>query len=389
MNNKYFSFIKNRFPLIPESSSDLISDKLISPYIVRLPIAILKQAQLVVKQLYSLRENSDYIETVCSSSPVAAQFNPGNKSICMSYDFHIDSSGILKLIEVNTNAAFLLLGYLLYGYKGEPLPIADFSLDEIRQDWLNEAKSAGGSLSSIGIVDEAPRTQRLFIEFLCYEQLFKEFGFPVVIADPSELSWNGTELLYSGKPLDFIYNRSTDFYFEHPSLKALKEAYLAKKVTVSPNPHEYALLADKQRLIDWSLALKYPNIQTDTLLPIQKHLLETVHLTSSNSADIWAKKKKFFFKPLTSFGSKGSYRGEGISRVHFDQLIDKDCLAQEFCPPREELFQAPGFESTKLKYDLRFFAYRNRIQMVIARLYQGQVTNLRTPLGGFAPVVFS
>lgn len=389
MHTKYFSFIKNRFPQLPESSAELISDKLISPFTVQLPKDVLGQAKLVVKQLYSLRERPEYIQSVYSKSHVGGQFDPGNKSICMSYDFHMDSTGTLKLIEVNTNAAFLLMGYLLYGCKGEPLPIADFSLGELRENWLSEAQLNGNNLSSIAIVDEAPSSQRLFIEFLCYEQLFKEFGYDVSIADPSELAFRDEQLQAACHKIDFVYNRTTDFYFENPTLQALKEAYLAKKVTVSPNPHEYALLADKQRLIEWSLALREANYQTETLLPIQKNLLETVYLSESNSSQIWSKKKKYFFKPLTSFGSKGSYRGEGISRVHFDQLIDKQCLAQEFCPPPDQLFTAPGVEPTKLKYDLRFFTYKDRVQMVIARLYQGQVTNLRTPLGGFAPVVFT
>ncbi len=39
-----------------------------------------------------------------------------------------------------------------------------------------------------------------------------------------------------------------------------------------------------------------------------------------------------------------------------------------------------------MKTDLRLYAYRNRVLGVTARLYRGQVTNLRTPGGGFARV---
>ena len=39
-----------------------------------------------------------------------------------------------------------------------------------------------------------------------------------------------------------------------------------------------------------------------------------------------------------------------------------------------------------MKTDLRLYAYRNRVLGVTARLYHGQVTNLRTPGGGFARV---
>ncbi len=41
---------------------------------------------------------------------------------------------------------------------------------------------------------------------------------------------------------------------------------------------------------------------------------------------------------------------------------------------------------TSLKLDLRNYAYDGRVQLVAARLYQGQTTNFRTAGGGFAPV---
>ncbi len=51
---------------------------------------------------------------------------------------------------------------------------------------------------------------------------------------------------------------------------------------------------------------------------------------------------------------------------------------------------APSVETAEdgqeFKMDLRLFVYRNHLLGVGARLYQGQVTNLRTEGGGFAPV---
>ena len=43
-----------------------------------------------------------------------------------------------------------------------------------------------------------------------------------------------------------------------------------------------------------------------------------------------------------------------------------------------------GFQDLKL--DLRNYVYHGRVQLVSARLYQGQTTNFRTPGGGFAAV---
>lgn len=387
MHERFFSFLQHRFSGLPARASELLSDKLISPFTVTLPKTLLEQAQWVVKQLYALRNETWYGEDVLSRSARSAQFDPGNKSICMSYDFHLDPSGTLKLIEVNTNAAFFLTGYFLYQFTETPLPI-DFTLETFIENCKEESRLTKNNFNSLAIVDENPTSQRLYIEFLLYEQLFREFGYSTQIGDPAQLIYQNHLLSLNEKKIDFIYNRTTDFYFEQPQNSSLQAAYLNRAVTVSPNPHEYALLADKQRLVEWGLALKNNDTRYANLLPIRQHLLETDLLTKANSDFFWSHKKKYFFKPLTSFGAKGVYRGDGISRVHFEQLLEKQYLAQEYCPPPEHSFSILGQEPVKMKYDLRFYVYQDQLQMVIARLYQGQVTNLRTPLGGFAPVVF-
>ena len=40
------------------------------------------------------------------------------------------------------------------------------------------------------------------------------------------------------------------------------------------------------------------------------------------------------------------------------------------------------------KADIRLFTYDGHVLLAVARLYQGQTTNFRTPGGGFAPVFF-
>ena len=39
-----------------------------------------------------------------------------------------------------------------------------------------------------------------------------------------------------------------------------------------------------------------------------------------------------------------------------------------------------------LKFDLRAYAYDGAVRWVAARTYQGEMTDFRTPGGGFAPV---
>jgi hypothetical protein len=45
-------------------------------------------------------------------------------------------------------------------------------------------------------------------------------------------------------------------------------------------------------------------------------------------------------------------------------------------------------QPTPLKFDIRCFVYDGEVQLIAARLYQGQTTNFRTRGGGFAPVFF-
>jgi hypothetical protein len=60
-------------------------------------------------------------------------------------------------------------------------------------------------------------------------------------------------------------------------------------------------------------------------------------------------------------------------------------VAQQLIPPSERGILVDDQE-TKLKMDIRAYVYAGEIQLLAARLYQGQTTNFRTPGGGFAPV---
>jgi len=42
-----------------------------------------------------------------------------------------------------------------------------------------------------------------------------------------------------------------------------------------------------------------------------------------------------------------------------------------------------------MKFDVRAYAYRDRVLLLGARVYQGQVTNLRSPGGGFSAICVS
>ena len=100
-----------------------------------------------------------------------------------------------------------------------------------------------------------------------------------------------------------------------------------------------------------------------------------------------------FFKPKSSFGGKGVYKGASITTKVFDSFFGQHFLAQQLAPPAEIEIAVetvkdnkPVKEIQKMKYDLRCYTYNQHLQLIIARVYQGQTTNLRTVGGGFAIV---
>ena len=111
-------------------------------------------------------------------------------------------------------------------------------------------------------------------------------------------------------------------------------------------------------------------------------LLRTLPIKDfTDHQQLWSERKKWFFKTEHSFGGKAAYRGSSIARPVFAQILAGPYLAQEYVP-------APAVKvgSEEFKYDLRFFVYRDRIQLACARLYKGQMTNSQTPGGGIAAI---
>lgn len=380
--SQFIQQLKNSFRgLKDQALENRVSENLISPFTLHLPASVLKDVQKSIEVLFRLRENKTYQSSYHAELSALNLMDPGNKSICMSYDFHVTADQQIKLIEVNTNASFLALGHEMYKLHGLPLPVKDFSLEEIRRDIETEVRLHGKDIHkpmNVAIIDEEPEQQRLFIEFLVYQELFKEWGWNSQIQDYRSVDLEKT---------DFIYNRYTDFLFQQPESAALKSAFISKSTCFSPHPYEYFLLADKQRMIDWSLN---ENLQKWRVSPEDQAVIQSVvprsfSLEAENKEDIWAQRKTLFLKPKRAFGSKQSYRGSSISRKIFDELVGQEIIAQSFVPPSEQVFQTPEGEQS-FKYDLRCFAYQGRLQLIVARLYQGQVTNLRTPWGGFACV---
>ncbi|MEO8019376.1 MAG: hypothetical protein ABI769_16315, partial [Pseudomonadota bacterium] len=99
----------------------------------------------------------------------------------------------------------------------------------------------------------------------------------------------------------------------------------------------------------------------------------------------WADRKQWFFKPAQGFGSRGTYRGDKMTRRVFAEVMRGDYVAQMLVPPSERS-RGSEKDGAVFKVDVRNYAYDGKTQLIAARLYQGQTTNFRTNGDGFAPV---
>ena len=105
---------------------------------------------------------------------------------------------------------------------------------------------------------------------------------------------------------------------------------------------------------------------------------------SVSPSSIWACRNRFF-KPAGGYGGKAAYRCDKLTKRVWREILAGDYVAQALVPPSERMVDVEGIH-TDLKLDVRAYAYAGKIQLLAARLYQGQTTNLRTAGGGFAPV---
>ena len=127
-------------------------------------------------------------------------------------------------------------------------------------------------------------------------------------------------------------------------------------------------------------------VDAETRALIADIVPSTELITPENAEDIRARRKKLFFKPATGYGSKATYRGQNVTTRVFEEILAADYVAQTLVTPPSRSINVAGTVQD-LKYDLRCYAYAGEVQLTVARLWQGQTTNFRTPGGGFTPVV--
>ena len=358
-----------------------------------------QQIRAVVAAIERIVTLPGYRSQALARAPGTAQRAFGPLGVCMGFDFHLGPYGP-QLIEINTNAGGALLNVALARAQESCCAAMDWAFapqskadnleqilfDMFQAEWQRQRGAA--PLRSVLIVDEAPAAQYLAPEFELFRQLFERFGLHAAIADPGALTWLDGKLWYAGKAFDMVYNRLTDFYLSDPKHQALRAAYEADAVVLTPDPHAHALFADKRNLI--ALSQDALLASWDVSEPDRNLLRTTVpatRLVSPEQAEVlWAERRQLFFKPVAGYGAKAAYRGDKLTRRVWAEILTGDFVAQALVPPSERLIEVDGV-ATDLKFDLRAYTYAGQVQLLAARMYAGQTTNFRTQGGGFAPVI--
>lgn len=352
--------------------------------------------QRTVRAIEAAARLPGYQEAVFSWAPEIARRAPGAQGAFMGYDFHLAADGP-KLIEVNTNAGGAFLNAALGKAqraccaeaqaalrKFEPADFDEAVLRMFRNEWRLQRDSDGPR--RIAIVDDRPREQYLYPEFVLAERLLLKHGIAATVADAEQLRYEQGQLRFEGEPIDLVYNRLVDFALDGPRHAALRAAYLDDAVLVTPNPHAHALFADKRNLTLLSdpAKLRSWGLAAGPLADLAA-VPKTVLVTDENAPQLWETRRKLFFKPASGHGSKAVYRGDKVTRGVWGEIRRGGYVAQELAMPGERVIRIDDIRESR-KTDLRLYTYGGEILLIAARLYQGQTTNFRTAGGGFAPV---
>ncbi len=356
----------------------------------------LDQMHAVILAVERVVSTPAYVDLCLRDAHLHARVPARHRGAFLGFDFHLSAEGP-QLIEINTNAGGGPLNAVLRRAQRsccEPVtraladrgadPMRGF-VDMLRHEWTLARDTA--PLRRIAIVDDEPVGQFLYPEMLLFAEALRADGIAVVVCDPRELSIAGETLVHADGAVDLVYNRLTDFTLDETAHAPLAEALRRDLAVVTPHPRAHAVYADKLRLVTLSDpdALARLGVGPEDRALLERHVPRTQRVGPSDGERLWAERKTLFFKPRDGFGSRAAYRGDKITRGVFASVLAGDFVAQRIVAPSDRVVMVDG-EPRTLKVDIRNFAYDGQVQLVSARLYHGQTTNMRTPGGGLAPV---
>jgi hypothetical protein len=309
VKEKYFAALTaNGMPEIPREFS-------VVPLAQWIPRTTLGEIDNFIWLFDRVTTRVSWQNAITASAPEIAQFPRSEVCFFTAWDFHLSPEQGWQLIECNDNGSgFLfaaLINRLFYDLSDlvqdrsieEPVSMGAFR-ERLATFIAREAEEFFGVLPDglfcVLETSYALRTGKFYRELISLRDLLRRVGWRAEIGTPEDLRWDGKYLLLDRRPVIFVINRSTDFFWEEAAFSPLRAAYLEGKVYVAPNPFTYITRSDKRLLEflsspNWDQAL---GILPEERAVLSAHIPATHLLREENLDEIAAKKTDFFFKPV-------------------------------------------------------------------------------------------
>jgi uncharacterized circularly permuted ATP-grasp superfamily protein len=295
-----------------------------------------------------------------------------------------------------------VMGAFAKKYEIHHYPLSAKLLDALIMSYVDWGGSA--AKPQIAIVDwkEVPT----WSEFEILQKRFESMGIPTLIADPTELEWDGKKLVAQGKTIDMVYRRVliNDIVAKPKECAALVKAYSANAVCVANNfrckiPHVkafFAVLTDEQNGALFSLGereiirrhIPWTRVVADVKTA---HYGQTIELL----AFIRRERNNLVLKPSDEYGGSGVTLGWETAEAAWDEAIGRALTArngawivQERIPIRREVFpyivQAGRVDYREMLVDFAPYLFRGKLCGFLTRLSATGLANV-TSGGGQVP----
>ncbi len=368
-----------------------------------IPSTLFREIGLFISVFDRVTTRDAWRNGVWREAPAIAQAQ--RREICFfsAWDFHLPSEGGFKLIEFNDNGSGFLfaaiINTLYYDVTGpeeqksiaKPRVFAAFAemignMVDLEVSNFFQGRSPGLFLILDDI--ESLRSGKFRKEHWLLCDIVRRKGWLAEVGCPADAVWNGRRLLFDGRPVAFIVNRSTDFFWQSENFSAVRMAYSSGQVYIAPNPFTYATRSDK-RLLEW---LALPDwdadlgIQPEERLVLSAHVPET-HVVRANNVEMLVRRKHdFVFKPLHGFAGRGLLDSAAVGHARLRRLVHhgEGYVAQHWVP--KPTIDVGG---NRVWTDLRVWAYRGQIFNVSGRASRRPDRLDLTPPGGWLPTYTS
>jgi len=380
-------------PAVPEEFSVTFGRQIVSA-------ATLKEIATFIQVFEAITTRPTWQEGVTRSRPEV--FRAGKRETCFfsAWDFHLPPDGPWQVIEFNDNGSGLLYAgfincamYDLLSPEERETIIPPPSFEELRGNLKRmvrrEATEFFGSIPDglFLILDDPESLKRgkFLREMEMLRELLREEGLAADVGAVTDLRWQNDRLLFAGKPVVFIVNRSTDFFFAAETSLQLRTAFSTGNVYIAPNPFTYATRSDK-RLLEFLSNSECDaefGIRPEERVVLNAHVPATHLLRSENIDAIVANKEEFVFKPIHSHASRGFLPSAKVGRSRLNRLVKKgEGYVSQKIVGRPKMGLDDG---SSVWIDLRVWAYRGELTLLSGRAsVRGDSLDLSPP-GGWLP----